>query len=197
MKNYKYIIGIDEVGRGPIAGPVVVGAFCVAAADSEKVFKELSGITDSKKISEKKREAYALKMKNLKEFGLISIAISGVSAKKIDTHGIVFAINAALKSCLQKLQLDPREVFIYLDGGLRAPEEFNQETVVKGDSKIWQIGAASVAAKVARDQMMVDFGNKYPGYGFEKHKGYATQFHRESIKKRGTTDIHRISWIKA
>jgi len=194
--NYKYIIGIDEVGRGPLAGPVVVGAFCVAVKDSEKVLALLHGITDSKKISEKKREKYTLVIKDLHNQGLVNVAISAVSARRIDSNSIVPSLQSALDSCLEKLNLNPDEAFVYLDGGLHAPADYDQETVIKGDSKIWQIGAASVVAKVLRDKKMIEYGKKYPEYGFEKHKGYGTQKHRDAIKEFGIIDIHRRTWIK-
>jgi ribonuclease HII len=197
IKDYKYIIGIDEAGRGPLAGPVVVGAFCVAVKDINYVLAELYGIIDSKKLTAKKRNQYVKKIKELQKQKLLSVGISGVSAKIIDTKGIVHAIKSALTGSLQKLQIEPHEVFVYLDGGLFAPPEYQyQETIIQGDSKIWQIGAASVVAKVARDQKMLDYAKKYPLYGFEHHKGYGTQKHRYAIKKYGTTEIHRVSWIK-
>lgn len=194
--RYKYIVGIDEVGRGPLAGPVMVGAFCVAVKDCDFVLAELEGITDSKKLTEKKRELYTKKIKDLQKQGLVQVAVSGVSASTIDTKGIIPAIQSALNSSIEKLKLNLDDVFIYLDGGLSAPVEYNQETVIKGDSKIWQIGAASVIAKVLRDNKMVEYGKKYPEYGFEQHKGYGTQKHRDAIGGYGTIDIHRKTWIK-
>jgi ribonuclease HII len=195
--NYKYIVGIDEVGRGPLAGPVMVGAFCVASIDSEKVLAVLSGITDSKKVSEKKRMSYEEKIKELQKQNLVMIAVAGVSANVIYAKGIVPAIKSTLASSLKKLNLNPQDVFVYLDGGLFAPSEYmHQETITKGDSKIWQIGAASVVAKVLRDQKMIDYGKKNPQYGFEKHKGYGTKKHVQAIKEFGVLDIHRVSWIK-
>lgn len=196
-KKYKYIVGVDEVGRGPLAGPVNVCAFCVPVEHEQQVLEKLSGITDSKKLTEKKRNSYFEIIKDLKKDDLLSAAVSGVSAKDIDSKGIILALNRALVSSLDKLDLDPAEVFIYLDGGLYAPEKFDQETIIKGDSKIWQIGAASVLAKVLRDQQMIKYGEKYPKYGFENHKGYGTQKHRDAIKEFGVLDIHRKTWIKS
>jgi ribonuclease HII len=194
--RYKYLIGIDEVGRGPLAGPVNVCAFCVPVENEKEVLEKLSGITDSKKLSQKRREAYFEIIKQLKDDNLISAEVSGVSAKIIDQKGIMFALNASLVSALDKLAVNPSEVFICLDGGLYAPEKYNQETIIKGDSKIWQIGAASVLAKVLRDRKMVEYGKKYPEYGFENHKGYGTQKHRDALKEYGAIDIHRKSWLK-
>lgn len=194
--NNKYIVGIDEVGRGPLAGPVMVAAFVCKIDNKKKILNRIKGITDSKKLSEKKRNHYVDQIKELKKDGLINVAVSGVSSKVIDSKGIIFAINSALQSSLKKLNLDPKETFVYLDGGLKAPAEYRQETVIKGDSKIWQIGAASVVAKVLRDSKMIAYAEKYPDYGFEKHKGYGTKKHRDAIKEFGITDIHRATWIK-
>ncbi len=196
-KEYKYIVGIDEVGRGPIAGPVTVCAFAVATDNTKAVFEYLDGITDSKKLSEKKREIYFQKITELRDQNLVHVAVSSVDAVTIDSHGIVPAITSALNSSLEKLSLDPAETFVYLDGGLQAEGKYiNQETVVKGDSKIWQIGAASIVAKVLRDRKMCEYGIQYPEYGFEKHKGYGTKKHRDTIADMGTVPIHRVSWIK-
>lgn len=195
--DYKYIIGIDEVGRGPLAGPVVVGAFCVEAKNCKHVLTQLEGVTDSKKLTEKRRDAYTAEIKRLQSESFVEVALSGVPAAVIDTQGIMFALRSALKSSLKKLNKNPKEVFVYLDGGLFAPREYiHQETVIKGDSKIWQIGAASVVAKVTRDARMKKYGEEFPQYGFEKHKGYGTKMHREAIKEFGVIDIHRKTWIK-
>lgn len=195
-KSYKYIIGIDEVGRGPLAGPVTVVAFCVETKHLKKVHKTLIGITDSKKLSPVRREHYYQLIHDLKKHEKgINFGTSHVSARIIDNKGIMDAINTALVRSLEKLKVSPKECFVYLDGGLRAPSIFAQETVIKGDQKIWQISAASVIAKVLRDRKMVTYAKKYPEYGHELHKGYGTRFHREQIQKRGVTDIHRKTWI--
>jgi len=192
----KYIIGIDEVGRGPIAGPVSVGAFLVPVKTAKKIHKKLVGITDSKKLSAKKRETFFLDIKKLKDRGEINYAVSHVSANIIDKKGIKFALRTALSRSLNKLNANPKESFIFLDGGLYAPEEYPQETVIKGDQKIWQISAASIIAKVTRDSLMVKMSKKYPDYLFQNNKGYGTKSHYQAIKKGGTTRFHRKTWIK-
>lgn len=194
-KKYKYIIGIDEVGRGPLAGPVSVCSFCVESAYVEVVHARLEGITDSKKLTEKKREMYLEKIQELKKEGLIKYALIHVSARVIDLKGIVPAITLALNTSLTRLKIDPQDCFVYLDGGLKASVDYDQETVIKGDQKIWQIGAASVIAKVLRDIKMTNYGKKYPEYGFEQHKGYGTKKHKQAISKFGIIDIHRTTWI--
>ena len=151
-RDYKYIVGIDEVGRGPIAGPVMVGVFCVPQKTLKKVKKKLSGITDSKQLSQKVREMFLGQIKDLAEEDLLSYTISSVSAKLIDRNGITWAIQTALDRSIKRLEVDPNISYIFLDGGLKAPTQFPQETIIKGDSKNWLIGAASVIAKVTRDK---------------------------------------------
>lgn len=196
-KNFKYIIGIDEVGRGPLAGPVTVGAFCVETKKLKEIKKILTGITDSKQLSLKQREYYYQLISGIKKSKRGgNFAVSHVSAKIIDQKGIIHAINVALERSLTKLGIQPEECFVYLDGGLHAPKEYVQETIIKGDQKVWQISAASVVAKVLRDRKMVHYAKEYPSYRFDLHKGYGTRFHREQIQKKGVTDIHRKTWIK-
>jgi len=194
--NCTYIVGIDEVGRGPIAGPVTVGAFLVTRKHQARVNRALPDITDSKKLTEGAREDYTQKIRDLADQGLCQFVTSSVSAQVIDHKGISYAIRLAIRRCVTKLALDPKLSFIYLDGGLSAPEPFDQETVIKGDEKIWQISAASVVAKVTRDHVMIRYSKHYSGYGFETHKGYGTKNHRSEIKKRGVCDLHRKTWIK-
>lgn len=195
-KKYTHIVGIDEVGRGPIAGPVSVCAFYIPCQNNTKVLPALDGITDSKKLSEKKREQYFDIIKELSKKGECGYAIAHVSAKSIDAKGIITALTSALQTALQKINLNPQTTFIYLDGGLYAPENYDQETVIKGDSNILHISAASVIAKVLRDKKMINYAEKYPHYGFEQHKGYGTKKHKDAIDTYGVTEIHRKTWIK-
>lgn len=195
LNTYKYIIGIDEVGRGPIAGPVTVCAFAIERDFINDVRCELSGITDSKKLSEKKRNFFSKKIKSLVLEKKVLIAISSVSAKDIDSYGIVASLRAATKSSLKKIIESAQDSFVYLDGSLFAPKEYDQETIVKGDIKNWLIGAASVVAKVTRDNLMVGYAEKYPEYNFQQHKGYGTKAHFQAIRENGMIDLHRKTWI--
>lgn len=192
----KYVVGIDEVGRGPLAGPVTV---CVVACE-QNLYKKLmkdkclprSG-KDSKKLSSQNRLIYS---EYLKKTG-IKYSIIDISNKIIDKKGISFAIKTAIKKAVEKLMLDPKECEVLLDGGLKAPEEFvRQKTIIKGDEKEKIISWASILAKVARDALMCKIAKKYPKYGFEKHKGYGTVDHRKAIKKYGLSEIHRESFCK-
>jgi ribonuclease HII len=187
----KYIIGVDEVGRGPIAGPVAIGAFLIPRSLSWKDFK---GLKDSKKLSEKVREEWFKKLNVLPK---ARFAVSFTSHTQIDRRGIVPAISSALTRSLKKLNVKPEECLILLDGGLRAPSEFiNQKTIIKGDEKECAIACASIMAKVSRDRRMVTFARTYPKYGFEVHKGYGTKKHYEQISRLGACAIHRKSFLK-
>ena len=193
-KNMRYIIGIDEVGRGPIAGPVAVGAFVFLNDEALRLFK---GVRESKQLSEKQREKWFSIIKLAKEEGWVDFAVNFQSSKVIDKKGIVFAIKTALAKSLWALTLDIDNTLILLDGGLRAPAEYiNQKTIIKGDEKEMVIALASICAKVLRDRKMIKLGDKYPIYGFANHKGYGTRDHYKAIKKYGLIDEHRKSFIK-
>lgn len=197
----KYIVGIDEVGRGPIAGPVCVAAFKLSLADYmsfvEKAKEEIKiPIRDSKKLNKKQREAWFEYLKVAKAEGLCDFSTSFVSSEMIDKFGISKCIKKALAESLNKLKVGPKEVKVLLDGGLHAPEEYiNQETIIKGDELHPVISMASVVAKVSRDKVMFDYSKTYSQYGFDKHVGYGTKFHYEAIKKHGQTPIHRKTFI--
>ena len=200
-KGIQYLIGIDEVGRGPLAGPVTVGVFGVERGflrEFEKIAKQL-GITDSKKISEKKRSEIAKVLCNMTAEGKCFFRIAMTPANYIDTHGIVPAIKKALHTGLQKVvdhyHTSPEEVQIFLDGGLYAPEVYkHQQTIIKGDLHNILISATSILAKVHRDTYMQKMDKVYPQYGFTQHVGYGTKHHREMIKKHGLSKLHRRSF---
>lgn len=198
----KYIVGIDEVGRGSVAGPVAVGIVVVPKDFDWKFFR---GIKDSKKLSQKEREKWLkkVKVKNRpsadfinKAEGKINFCVSMVGNEMIDKKGISFCIKRAISRSLNSLNLKPNECRVLLDGGLKAPEEFIfQKTIIKGDEKIKVISCASVLAKVRRDKLMERMARIYPKYGFEGHKGYGTKLHFSKIKKHGLTPIHRRSFL--
>ncbi len=195
-ENQRYIIGIDEVGRGPIAGPVAVCSFKC----EPNFFDSISintPLRDSKKLTKKQREKWFEYLKEEKEKGSCDFAVSMVSAEWIDKVGIVRSIKKALDSSLKKVVTNPKEVYVYLDGGLKAPLEFiNQETVIKGDELHPVISCASIIAKVSRDTLMYEYAKEYPEYGFENHVGYGTKVHYEAVKKTGLTPLHRKSFLK-
>lgn len=187
------LIGIDEVGRGPIAGPVAVGAFVFLVSGASSYFK---GVRESKQLKGEKREEWFGRILEMKKKGLINFEVTFQSEKVIDKKGISFAIKRALKISLKKLKINPKKAHILLDGGLKAPEEYtNQKTIIKGDEKEKVIALASICAKVLRDRYMRKMAKKYPEYGFDIHKGYGTRKHYKTIEKHGLTDLHRRSFL--
>jgi len=170
------ICGIDEAGRGPIAGPLVMAGV---------ILKEnIKGLNDSKKLTEKKREALFEEIIQKSEYKIVE-----VNNKIIDEKGLSFAIKYCLNEIVNSLNAD-RYIF---DGNSKFGVEI-LETMIKGDSKVAEISAASILAKVTRDRFMKSIADKYPNYSFAKHKGYITKQHIEEIKKFGYSDIHRKSY---
>lgn len=194
LEGIEWLIGIDEVGRGPLAGPVTLG-FAVIKYDDLRLLPE--GVTDSKKLSEKKREILYTEFLKLKKEGKLDIYTKSVPATTIDKIGIAPSIRRCLKAGLDSSNVDTKKTMVYLDGGLYALEEWiNQETIIKGDVSNVLIGAASIFAKVYRDKYMVKLGEEFKEYGFEKHKGYGTKVHREAILNYGPCEHHRLSFCK-
>ena len=189
----KYIVGVDEAGRGPLAGPVTVGLVKIPA---DFDWALVPGVRDSKKISEKKRDVIYKIVLTLHVQKKLSYVVKSVSAKSIDAKGIAPAIRRAIAAGIDDLECDPADTFIKLDGSLRAPAEFTQETIIKGDDKEQVIGLASIMAKVTRDRYMVQQDAQYPKYGFAAHKGYGTKLHMAAIANHGFTPIHRRSYCK-
>ena len=204
MNKTKYIIGIDEAGRGPLLGPVSVGAVLVERGEFIRVRKQgrLIGLTDSKKLSEKMREKLFEKISKLSDEGKLFYEVSLIGEKIIDKKGISVAIKMGIEKNLKKLLT--RNSFanfsnttVLLDGGLRAPAEFiNQKTIIKGDLKEPVISAASIMAKVTRDRFVVKLSKKYPQYKIHEHKGYGTKEHMDLIKRFGLTPVHRKGFCK-
>jgi ribonuclease HII len=181
----RFVIGIDEAGRGPLAGPIAVAG--VAAKKKRNHF--LRDIKDSKRLSAKKREEW---QKNLCEKFECRSALVG--AKIIDKIGIQKTTKMAVARVLRKFGFAP--ALVLLDGSLFAPKHYNQETIIKGDEKVPLIAAASIIAKVRRDRHMLNLHKKFPKYCFNKHKGYGTKLHYKMIKRHGLSSIHRRSFCK-
>lgn len=190
----RIIVGIDEAGRGPLAGPVSVCALAIL----KKLPKELMGeIKDSKQLSEIQREFLYEKLVVAEKSGHILFAQSFSSASIIDARGIVYAIREAMKRALGRLGIAPTKAIVLLDGALRAPREYtNQKTIIRGDATIRAIALASIVAKVRRDRRMKKYAKKFPGYGFPIHKGYGTKSHYKAIKKYGFSPLHRVSFLR-
>lgn len=189
-----HIVGIDEAGRGPLAGPVAVGGARIGTDFNKKFFK---GIKDSKQLSAEERELWFALAQEGKKRGELDFAVALVSERVIDKHGIAYAIRLGIRRVLKSLGVSETESQIFLDGGIKAPIEFkHQKTVVKGDEKIPIISLASICAKVVRDRKMVKLSEKYPEYDFDLHKGYGTFVHRQAILKYGPVELHRRSFLR-
>lgn len=192
----KYLIGIDEAGRGPLAGPVALGAVSCRAEDYLKVQKIFSKIKDCKQLSLNLRELWYVRMLKAKKEGLINFACAYSSNTAIDKRGIVPAIRSALGRALGGLKCDPVASYILLDGSLKAPKRYaKQKTIIRGDEQEMLIAMASVVAKVRRDRLMRKLAEKYPGYGLEQHVGYGTAAHYAALQKQGPSLIHRLSFL--
>lgn len=188
-----WIVGIDEAGRGPLAGPVAVGVAMIA--EEYDVFAAFPGLNDSKKLSEKKRDAlYAILIQEAKA-GNVRVKVCLSSERMIDEKGIAFAVRDALARGVKSLMPDPASGKIYLDGSLAAPKEYEQETIIGGDGKVPAIMLAALAAKVTRDRLMIKLALEHPVYGFEGHKGYGTKAHLEAIRAHGVSPVHRKTFI--
>ena len=221
-KHHLFEIGIDEAGRGPLAGPVAVGVVLVPINFDWNL---ISGVNDSKQLSAEKRKALFRRAKELQKQNKLQYAVSMVSASIIDQRGIVSAVNLAMSRALKKILSSsaiPREpleigtrqglvpavsstrpclvldkVIVKLDGSLYAPAKFiHQETIVKGDAKEKVIGLASIMAKVTRDRYMEKLAKKpqFRAYDFARHKGYGTEIHRIAIAKNGLSTEHRVNY---
>lgn len=177
------IAGVDEVGRGPLAGPVVCAAVIMPIDDI------IEGVTDSKKLTAKRREELAAVIKEK----AVAYSIFQVSEKEIDEINILQAVKKCMTGAVNGLKVKPD---IVLADGLNIGLPFDTEYIVKGDFKSYTIGCASIVAKVFRDNLMTEYAKDFPEYGFEKHKGYGTKVHIDKIKECGPCSLHRRTFIK-
>ena len=182
--GYEAVCGVDEAGRGPLAGPVYAAAVILP---SDCV---IEGLNDSKKLTEKKREAL---FDEIKEKAL-AYGIASADEKEIDEINILNATFLAMKRAIASLSVKPDLALI--DGNQKPHTDIEEVTVIKGDAKSMSIAAASVLAKVSRDRFMLEMAEKYPQYEFARHKGYGTKLHYEKIAQYGVCDIHRRTFLK-
>lgn len=194
----RYVIGIDEVGRGPLAGPVMVAAILVPEKFRARKGGQRVGLRDSKKLTAIQRELWNSYLLSNPKLSAIAVR---VFPKTIDRINISKAANLAACRAYKKLlkihNLNPADCEVYLDGGLylgNGKGRLQANTIIKGDEKIPAIAMASIVAKVARDRIMVRAAKIFPEYGFERHKGYATKAHYEAIKRLGLTKMHRLTF---
>lgn len=184
-KKYRYVLGVDEAGRGPLAGPIAVGAVLVG----KKGKIVLKGIKNSKKLSMAQREKWNKILRKNFECRYITI-----NNRTIDRMGIQKATMLGVRRVLGNFSGHPD--IVLLDGLMSAPQKYRQKTIIKGDEKEPVIAAASIIAKVARDRKMIKMNKKFPKYGFDKHKGYGTKSHYKKIEKYGISKMHRKSFLK-
>ena len=183
-QGYQVICGVDEAGRGPLAGPVCAAAVILPP------HLEIPGLTDSKKLTDKKRrELFPVIQEQAIAYG-----IGYASGQEIDEINILQATFLAMQRAID--QLEGKADFALIDGNREKDFGLPVKTVVKGDSLSANIAAASVLAKVSRDNIMVELAEKYPQYGFDIHKGYGTKAHYEALREYGHCDIHRMSFLK-
>lgn len=183
-KGYKHICGVDEAGRGPLAGPV-----CAAAV----ILPEntiIDGVNDSKKLSEKKREALFEVIKA----NAVSYSIAYSSVEEIESMNILNATMLAMKRAVEGL--DVKADYAMIDGNRLPDLAIDSEFIIKGDAKSVSIACASILAKVSRDRLLYKYAEEYPEYGFDKHKGYGTKAHTQAIKEYGPCPYHRMSFLK-
>ena len=183
-EGYSLLCGVDEAGRGPLAGPV-----CAAAVILPRGFV-LAGLDDSKKLTEKKREALFNPIRE----AAISYGVAFASVEEIETLNILNATFLAMNRAIE--QLSPAPELALIDGNRNTGIRFPSRCVVKGDARCADIAAASVLAKVTRDRYMLEMAEKYPEYRFEQHKGYGTALHYEALREYGPSPIHRMSFLK-
>ncbi|MDD3292916.1 MAG: ribonuclease HII [Candidatus Pacebacteria bacterium] len=187
-KGLNLIVGIDEAGRGPLAGPVVAAAILINQKDFN-LLKNNKLIKDSKQLSEKQRDrAYNFIINKIK-FGT-----GIVSEKEIDKINIREATKKAMVKAIKSLEKKTKIDFIILDGNMSLDVKYNQKPIIKGDQKVLSCSVASIVAKKTRDKIMIKYDEKYPLYNFKKHKGYGTKEHYSNIKKHGICEIHRKSF---
>ena len=185
--KHKYVAGVDEVGRGPVAGPIVAAAVIL---DIEAIEDMILYINDSKKLSEAVREKLSIIIKEK----AVAYSIFEMSAEDVDQRGIAYCNNEVLKQAVYNLNIKPE--LVLSDGYPIKHFSIKNEFVIKGDSKSAAIACASIIAKVYRDNLMKKYDDMYPGYAFSKHVGYGTKEHIENIKKFGLSPIHRKSFLK-
>ncbi|MBI2056040.1 MAG: ribonuclease HII [Candidatus Sungbacteria bacterium] len=189
--KYVNIIGIDEAGRGPLAGPLVVGGVMMRSSGAAGDF--FAGIRDSKKLTEKKREEWYRKIVACRG---LAWAYAVITPETVDKINIARAAHAGAFTVYKKLAHKESRVHVLLDGSLHLPCGISQETIIKGDEKIPLISAASIIAKVTRDRMMRRLHKKFPQYSFDTNKGYGTLAHMASILRHGLTPVHRITFCR-
>ncbi len=194
-KYFSYAVGIDEAGRGPLAGPVSVAAAILRVESRKPHF--WPEVKDSKKLNSAMRERLYRLAELERKKGTLDFTSTLVGEAKIDELGIVEAVRIGIRRCLNRLATPPEQSIIFLDGGLRAPGKYlYQKTLIGGEEREKLIALASIVAKVLRDRKMVRLSKNYPKYGFHIHKGYGTALHIRALRRHGASPIHRKTFVK-
>lgn len=183
-QGYKYVCGVDEAGRGPLAGPVCAAAV-ILPPDTI-----IEGVNDSKKLSEKKRE----ELFDIVIDTALAYCIAFGSVEEIEEHNILATTMMTMKRAVEGLSV--KADYAIVDGNKLPPLDIDSKYIIKGDANSMSIAAASILAKVSRDRLMLEYAKEYPQYCFEKHKGYGTKLHNEMILLHGPSPIHRMSFLK-
>lgn len=186
LAGQHHVAGIDEAGRGALAGPVAAAA--VVLPPNESLERGLRGVRDSKQMTPSQRESWSTRLRTL----VLAFAVGFASSQEIDSLGIVPATRLAAQRALDALKITPQHLL--LDYLLLPASKIPQTSLIKGDARSLSIAAASILAKTARDALMIELDQQYPGYGLAAHKGYGTPAHRDAIAKLGPSPIHRLSF---
>lgn len=193
----RFLIGIDEVGRGPLAGPLCVGACLVPFRSRARVLAAFKGVRDCKRLTPEAREEWLLRVRAAEGRKALRAVTAFVGQMVIDKRGMSKALSLGIRRCLLKLAVSPEESRVILDGGIKAPAEFlMQETIIDGDETEPLISLASIVAKVRRDRRMTRLALAFPRYGFAEHKGYGTKKHYQALRLHGPCELHRRSFLK-
>ena len=194
-KDFAYVVGIDEAGRGPLAGPVSIAAAALPMKSKIPCF--WGEVRDSKKLSPAAREKLYRLARLEREKGVLDFSSTLVGEAQIDKLGIVRAIRIGIQRCLKHLGCPPEHSLVLLDGGLRASRAYpHQKTLIRGDGREKLIALASIVAKVTRDRKMIRLSKDYPEYSFHIHKGYGTALHVRALKRHGISSAHRKTFVK-
>jgi len=192
-KGYTHVVAVDEVGMGSLAGPVVVCAVVFTKKFFQKEHKNLHWIRDSKLLLPHKRKIYSDELKGER----VRYQLGYCFPKTIDKLNIYQAARVAMRRAIEKLEVPLKKTYLLVDGNKKIRGILlKQQPIIKGDRKVFSIACASVIAKVFRDKMMVRYAKRFPGYGFEKHKGYGTKLHKAQLSILGPTPIHRRSFAR-
>lgn len=192
----EFVVGIDEVGRGPLAGPLCVGACLVKRSERRGIEKVFAGVKDCKQLTERKRAAWHAQIERAAAAKIVTVKTTFIGQRTIDREGIRIAIRRSVSRLIRKLDVPTSTCHLLLDGGMSVPKTCPfYNVLIGGDEREPLIALASIAAKVRRDRRMIRLAKRYPQYGFDIHKGYGTKAHYAALKRYGPCELHRRSFL--